>query len=176
MGYNQSKEEVILAQTASGGNNNSGIEQMKFHTKQISTMAKFDLKVAINLLPVSSDDEDSIKKLIDGIDYYSSELDGEPQRRSYGYSRGRAPRRGMPSTAAGRGIPEQRDTGSGQQSNAIRGWRGQRGNGSASRAATKTYFRTRGRGNFNDSHIHTLQSTESDNMVDLETDNQFFRD
>ncbi|KAF9795600.1 hypothetical protein SFRURICE_004972 [Spodoptera frugiperda] len=77
-------------------------------------MAKFDLKVAINLLPVSSDDEDSIKRLIDGIDYYSSELDDESQRRSYGYRHGRAPRRGMPSTAAGRGPPEQSNTDSGQ--------------------------------------------------------------
>ncbi|KAF9811840.1 hypothetical protein SFRURICE_021197 [Spodoptera frugiperda] len=41
-------------------------------TKQLSNMAKFDLK---------ADDEDSIKRLIDGIDYYSSELDDESQRR-----------------------------------------------------------------------------------------------
>lgn len=301
-------------------------------TKQLSNMAKFDLKVAINLLPVSSDDEDSIKRLIDGIDYYSSELDDESQRRlvnfvlknrlsqaaklklcstygsvsallcdmknqllpkksttsiqrklynfrqndlsidefgkqvtelfvdltitqsegkedvfkilkpinekqaiksfaeglrnrrlstlisarnytslkdavqaavdeetsspstsgdvmyinrynaynnnfrSYGYRHGRAPRRGMPSTAAGRGPPEQSNTDSGQRWSTGRGWRGQRGSGTASRAATKTYFRTRGRGNSNDSHIHTLTTTESDNIADLETDNQFFRD
>nr|XP_049695846.1 uncharacterized protein LOC126054357 isoform X1 [Helicoverpa armigera] len=42
--------------------------------------AKFDLKIALQLLPVSTDDEASIKQLIDGIEYYQSELD-EPSKK-----------------------------------------------------------------------------------------------
>lgn len=45
------------------------------------TMAKFDLKIAMNLLPVASDDEVSIKQLIDGIEYYMLELDKESQKK-----------------------------------------------------------------------------------------------
>lgn len=46
---------------------------------QDTNMAKFDLKTALNLLPVSKDDESSMLQLIDGIEYYKSELDQESQ-------------------------------------------------------------------------------------------------
>lgn len=306
---------------------------------QSQKMAKFDLKIAINLLPVSSDDEDSVKKLIDGIDYYSSELDEESQKRlvnfvlknrlsqaaklklsssyvsvnelltdmknqllprksasaiqrklfnskqndlsidefgkqiselfvdltisqsegkqdvfkilkpinekqaiksfadglrnrrlstvisarnytllkdaiqaaideetgtqassgdlmylhrynsyhndfrSAGNSHGRSIRRGTSYAAAGRSTREQREATSGQQLSAGRSWRGQQVGGFGGRGATKTFYRTRGRGNSNNSHIHTLANTESDTMLnsqntmlDSQTDNQFFRD
>lgn len=40
-------------------------------------MASFDLKVALSLLQVSKDDEGSINQLIDGIEYYQSELNSD---------------------------------------------------------------------------------------------------
>lgn len=45
------------------------------------TMAKFDLKVALSLFPAPSDDESSVKQLIDSIEYYSSELDEDSKKR-----------------------------------------------------------------------------------------------
>lgn len=42
--------------------------------------SKFDLKIALQLLPVPADDETSIKQLIDGIEYYKSELDEASQK------------------------------------------------------------------------------------------------
>lgn len=47
--------------------------------KEIIKMAKFDLKVALNLLPVMTDDISVTQQLIDGIDYYSSMIDTESQ-------------------------------------------------------------------------------------------------
>lgn len=49
--------------------------------QEIDTMAKFDLKIAMSLLPVSSDSEVSVKQLIDGIDYYRLDLDVESQKK-----------------------------------------------------------------------------------------------
>lgn len=46
---------------------------------KISNMDKqtcFDLKIALNLLPVMNDDEDVTKKLIENIEYYDSVIDG----------------------------------------------------------------------------------------------------
>ncbi|KAJ8704378.1 hypothetical protein PYW08_013102 [Mythimna loreyi] len=40
-----------------------------------ATMAKFDLKIALNLLPVMNDTEAVTKQLIDGIEYYDSVLE-----------------------------------------------------------------------------------------------------
>lgn len=45
----------------------------------MTNTCKFDLKTALNLLPVCSNDEASIKQLIDGIEYYTSELDENSQ-------------------------------------------------------------------------------------------------
>lgn len=42
-------------------------------------MAKFDLKIALSLLPVLNDDGTNTKQLIDGIEYYQTELDLEGQ-------------------------------------------------------------------------------------------------
>lgn len=42
-------------------------------------MAKFDLKIALSLLPVLNDDGTNTKQLIDGIEYYQTELDSEGQ-------------------------------------------------------------------------------------------------
>lgn len=42
-----------------------------------STMAKFDIKVAMNLLPVMTDDEVDIKQLIDKIEYYSTIIEAQ---------------------------------------------------------------------------------------------------
>lgn len=39
------------------------------------TMEKFDLKVALTLLPVMTEDLSTVRQLIDGIDYYSSIID-----------------------------------------------------------------------------------------------------
>lgn len=41
---------------------------------KISTMASFDIKVALNLLPIMTNDESTVRQLIDGIDYYGSIL------------------------------------------------------------------------------------------------------
>lgn len=46
-------------------------------TETSDTMAKFDFKVAISLLPVMDDTEKVTKQLIDGIEYYSSVLNEE---------------------------------------------------------------------------------------------------
>lgn len=50
-------------------------------TVKMSATTKFDLKVALSLLPVCSDNEASIKQLIDGVEYYKSELDEESQEK-----------------------------------------------------------------------------------------------
>lgn len=50
-------------------------------TSENSTMAKFDLRTALSLLPVSNDEESSIKQLIDGIEYYQTELDVDSQKK-----------------------------------------------------------------------------------------------
>lgn len=42
-------------------------------------MAKFDLKIALSLLPVLNDDGTNTKQLIDGIEYYQTELDSDGQ-------------------------------------------------------------------------------------------------
>lgn len=42
--------------------------------------SKFDLKIALQLLPVSNDDETSIKQLIDGVEFYKAELDEPSQK------------------------------------------------------------------------------------------------
>lgn len=52
-----------------------------FSGKITENMAKFDLKIAMNLLPVASDDEVSIKQLIDGIEYYMLELDTDSRKK-----------------------------------------------------------------------------------------------
>lgn len=44
-----------------------------------STMDKFDLKVALSLLPVMNDELSNLRQLIDGIEYYSSVLNTESQ-------------------------------------------------------------------------------------------------
>lgn len=49
------------------------------HSETITTMATFDLKVALTLLPVVDCDETQINQLIDGIEYYSSTLRNEDQ-------------------------------------------------------------------------------------------------
>lgn len=58
---------------------NSDFESLSEDEGKIVKMAKFDLKIALNLLSVMTNDELSIKQLIDGIDYYSSILDSQSQ-------------------------------------------------------------------------------------------------
>lgn len=55
------------------------ITSTKEYSNNVETMAKFDLKIALSILPVLTDDETSVKQLIDGIEYYQSELDQEGQ-------------------------------------------------------------------------------------------------
>lgn len=50
-------------------------------TINMTNTCKFDLKTALNLLPVCSNDEASVKQLIDGIEYYTSELDEKSQEK-----------------------------------------------------------------------------------------------
>lgn len=59
--------------------NSSDFESLSEDEEKIVKMAKFDLKIALNLLPVMTNDELSVKQLIDGIDYYSSILDSQSQ-------------------------------------------------------------------------------------------------
>lgn len=47
--------------------------------RNMASTNKFDLKIALNLLPVCKDDEASIKEFIDSVEYYKSELDEESQ-------------------------------------------------------------------------------------------------
>lgn len=58
---------------------NSDFESLSEDEGKIVKMAKFDLKIALNLLSVMTNDELGIKQLIDGIDYYSSILDSQSQ-------------------------------------------------------------------------------------------------
>lgn len=46
---------------------------------KMANTCTFDLKTALSLLPVCSNDEVSVKQLIDGIEYYKSELDETSQ-------------------------------------------------------------------------------------------------
>ncbi|OWR48834.1 hypothetical protein KGM_213884 [Danaus plexippus plexippus] len=48
-------------------------------SSSFSTMDKFDLKVALSLLPVMNDTLSNLRQLIDGIEYYSSVLNTESQ-------------------------------------------------------------------------------------------------
>lgn len=61
----------IHIKSNSGGNSNSN---------KNSTMADFDLKVALSLIPSMTEDEVVIKQLIDSIDYYDSILKTEAKQ------------------------------------------------------------------------------------------------
>lgn len=47
----------------------------------ILKMATFDLKVALSLLPVMTDNEENTKELIDSIEYYATTLDTESNKK-----------------------------------------------------------------------------------------------
>lgn len=52
----------------------SEVSDSSYSESESSNMAKFDLKIALSLLPVMTDKEDNTKELIDGIEYYGSTL------------------------------------------------------------------------------------------------------
>lgn len=76
--FNDLYEEILLLCTESVINNSSIASVGSEENIVIMAGEKFDLKIALSILPILNDNEDVTKQLIESIEYYSSVLsDGE---------------------------------------------------------------------------------------------------